>query len=133
MKIVRRSWTVIPIPDVVIARVNALGMDQPEMLTFTDRQGRPIGDIEITGVDAADVRPLDETPRIDTDPNSFPHEDIEIPQYVAHGGRKIRTAIMVWFENDFECWTPSICTFSTVGKRGPIFLRCVASDADNDR
>jgi hypothetical protein len=31
-KIVRRSWDVIPIPDVVIARVNALGSDQPEQL-----------------------------------------------------------------------------------------------------
>ena len=35
-KIVRRSWDVIPMPDVIIARVNALGSDQPELLTFTD-------------------------------------------------------------------------------------------------
>jgi hypothetical protein len=46
-KIVLRSWDVIPIPDVVIARVNALGSDQPRQMTFTDRPERLIGDIEI--------------------------------------------------------------------------------------
>jgi hypothetical protein len=35
-KITRRSWNVIPIPDTVIARVNALGTNQPEQLIFTD-------------------------------------------------------------------------------------------------
>jgi hypothetical protein len=34
----------------VIAHVNALGTDQPEQLIFTDRRGRPIGDVEIPGV-----------------------------------------------------------------------------------
>jgi hypothetical protein len=51
-KIVRRSWDVIPMPDVVIARVNTLGSDQPRQMTFTDRHGRLIGDIEIPGVDS---------------------------------------------------------------------------------
>jgi hypothetical protein len=51
-KIVRRSWDVIPMPDVVIARVNALGSDQPRQMMFTDRHGCLIGDIEIPGVDA---------------------------------------------------------------------------------
>jgi hypothetical protein len=37
-KITRRSWDVIPMPDTVIARVNALGTDQPEQLIFTDRR-----------------------------------------------------------------------------------------------
>jgi hypothetical protein len=45
-KIVRRSWYVIPMPDVVIARVNALGSDQPRQMTFTNRHRRLIGDIE---------------------------------------------------------------------------------------
>jgi hypothetical protein len=45
-KITRRSWDVIPMPDTVIACVNALGTDQPEQLIFTDRRGRPIGDVE---------------------------------------------------------------------------------------
>jgi hypothetical protein len=38
-KILHRSWDVIPMPDVVIARVNALGSDQPCQMTFTDRHG----------------------------------------------------------------------------------------------
>jgi hypothetical protein len=50
-KIVRRSWYVIPMPDLVIDRVNALDTDQPKHMTFTDRQGRLIGDVEIPGVD----------------------------------------------------------------------------------
>jgi hypothetical protein len=50
--IVHRSWGVIPMPDVVIARVNALGSDQPHQMTFTDRHGCLIGDIEIPGVDS---------------------------------------------------------------------------------
>jgi hypothetical protein len=37
-------------PDTVIARVNALGTDQPKQLIFTDRRGRLIGDVEIPGV-----------------------------------------------------------------------------------
>jgi hypothetical protein len=36
-KITRRSWDVIPMPDMVIACVNALGTDQPEQLIFTDQ------------------------------------------------------------------------------------------------
>jgi hypothetical protein len=50
--IVCLSWDVIPMPDVVIARVNALGSDQPRQMTFTDRHGRLIRDIEIPGVDS---------------------------------------------------------------------------------
>jgi hypothetical protein len=50
-KILRCSWDVIPMPDIVISRVNALGSNQPRQMTFTDRHGRLIGDIEIRGVD----------------------------------------------------------------------------------
>jgi hypothetical protein len=50
--IVLRSWDVIPILDVVIARVNDLGSDQPRQMTFTDRHGRLIGDMEIPGADS---------------------------------------------------------------------------------
>jgi hypothetical protein len=53
-KIVRRSWDVIPMSDVVINRVHELGKDQPRLLTFTDRHGRLIGDMEIPGVDSTD-------------------------------------------------------------------------------
>jgi hypothetical protein len=53
-KIVRRSWDVIPLPDVVINRVNELGKDQPHFMTFMDRHGRLIGDMEIPGVDSTE-------------------------------------------------------------------------------
>jgi hypothetical protein len=51
-KIVHRSWDVIPMPDLVIDRVNALCCDQPQQMTFTNRHGCLIGDVEIRGVDA---------------------------------------------------------------------------------
>jgi hypothetical protein len=50
-KIVRRSWDVFHMPDIVIDRVNALGRDQPQHVTFTNRHGRLIGDVEIPGID----------------------------------------------------------------------------------
>jgi hypothetical protein len=51
-KIFHQSWDVIPIPDLVIARVNALGSDQPHHTMFTDRHGSLTGDIEFPGVDS---------------------------------------------------------------------------------
>jgi hypothetical protein len=51
-KIVCRSWDIIPIPDLVIDQVNALCCNQPQQMTFTDRHGRLVGDVEIPGVDA---------------------------------------------------------------------------------
>jgi hypothetical protein len=53
-KIVRHSWDVIPMPDVVINRVNELGKDQSSLMTFTERHGRLIRDIEIPGVDSTE-------------------------------------------------------------------------------
>jgi hypothetical protein len=53
-KIVRRSWDVIPLPDVVINCVNELGKDQPRLVNFTDRHGRLIGDMEIPGVNSTE-------------------------------------------------------------------------------
>jgi hypothetical protein len=44
-KIVRCSWDVIPMPDVVINRVNELGKCQPSLMTLTDRHGHLIRDI----------------------------------------------------------------------------------------
>jgi hypothetical protein len=49
-KISRQTWDVIPMPDTVIAHVNALATDQPKQLIFTDRRRCPIGDVEIPGV-----------------------------------------------------------------------------------
>lgn len=81
-KIVRRSWDVILMSDMVIVRVNALGSDQPEQLTFTDRHGRLIGDIEIPGVDsdeADDVQFPGVDPVIDDD-IEIPGVDVEGPE-----------------------------------------------------
>jgi hypothetical protein len=45
-RITRRRWTLLPMPQEVIDRVNQLGRAdaQPELLTFYDRTGRLIGD-----------------------------------------------------------------------------------------
>jgi hypothetical protein len=74
-KIVCRSWDVIPMPDIMIDLVNALGRDQTQQITFTDRHGRLIGDIEIPGVDADE----DDDDHI---PGVVPviADDIEIPE-----------------------------------------------------
>ena len=63
-------------PDTVITHVNALGSDQPEQLIFTDRCGRPIGDVKIPGVDTsnADHIKIQGVDASDTDV-----ENIEIP------------------------------------------------------
>ena len=53
-KVIRRNWDSIPMPDTVIARVNEIAKDQPELFTFTDRKGRAIVDVEIPGVDHGD-------------------------------------------------------------------------------
>jgi hypothetical protein len=73
-KIVCRSWDVIPMPDVVIARVNALGSDQPHQMTLTDRHGRLIRGIEIPGVYSEEEQE-DHFPGVAT----VIDDDIEIP------------------------------------------------------
>ena len=79
-KIVRRSWDVIPMPDIVIKRVNTLGINQPEVLTFTDRQGQSIGVDKIPGVDTADTN-TDEIPGVIQEPVII--DNIEIPGVTA--------------------------------------------------
>ena len=64
--IVRRCWDRLPMPDSVIARVNRLGAGQPKHLTFTDRHGDPIGDLELPGVGDEPIEP-DEPAGVDTD------------------------------------------------------------------
>jgi hypothetical protein len=78
-KIVRRSWGVILMPDIVIDQVNELGSDQPQQMTFTDRHGRLIGDIEIPGVDANkdDDDPLPGVVPVITDNIEIPRVDVE--------------------------------------------------------
>ena len=50
-KIFRRSWDAIPISDEVITRVNINRSNQQEQLIFTDWRHRPIGDVEVPGMD----------------------------------------------------------------------------------
>jgi hypothetical protein len=50
-KIFHCSWDIIPMSDIVIDRVNVLGRDHPQHMTFTNIHGRLIGDVEIPGVD----------------------------------------------------------------------------------
>jgi hypothetical protein len=67
--ITRYSWTEIPLPQLVIDKVDSWGADQPSLLTFVDRKRRPIGDSDqITGVygDDPTTPVLDLTP-IDMD------------------------------------------------------------------
>ena len=49
-KIIRKNWDLIPMPDTMISCVNTLGGYKPKLLTFTDRHGRLIGDVETPGV-----------------------------------------------------------------------------------
>jgi hypothetical protein len=77
---VRRSWDVIPLPDIVINRVNELG-DQPRLVTFTDRNGRLIGDMEIPGVDSTEDED-DYFPEVDpviADAIDIPGVDVAAP------------------------------------------------------
>jgi hypothetical protein len=67
-KINRYSFDLIPTPDTVIHRVNELGRGQPEELVFFDRKGRPIGDVEITGVDEHSSEEANEAPQIEAAP-----------------------------------------------------------------
>ena len=68
-RITRYAWDAIPMPDSDIARVNLLGKDQPEELTFYDRRGRPIGDVELPGVDPGEERDGPEILEIPTEEN----------------------------------------------------------------
>ena len=43
--VVRRQWVRLPMTDAVIARINLLAVGQPSQPVFTDRKGRPIGDV----------------------------------------------------------------------------------------
>ena len=82
-KITRRSWDVIPMPDMVIERVNVLGSDQPEQFVFTDCKGHPIGDVEIPGVDTEDNNGVDDAliPGVEAQDLQIPvvEDDVELP------------------------------------------------------
>ena len=50
-KIIRYNWDEIPIPQLVINRVNVLVKYQPEHFIFTDIKGQKIGEYENTVVE----------------------------------------------------------------------------------
>ena len=58
-RIHRRSWTLLPMPDFVIQRVEALGRrdNQPNLLTFTDKQGQELLEPEPEDVPDDDLDP----------------------------------------------------------------------------
>lgn len=79
-KIIRHSWDIIPMPDMVIAHVNTLGSNQPEHLIFTDQHGHQISDVEIPGVDFDDKDNDAELPGMDLakiDNAELPGVDVE--------------------------------------------------------
>jgi hypothetical protein len=47
-------------PDTVIDRVNTLGSAEPEILSFEDRHGRKIGDIDVPAADPDELTGVDD-------------------------------------------------------------------------
>jgi hypothetical protein len=81
-KMVCHSWDVIPMPDIIIHRVNAFCSNQPQQITFVDRHGRLIRDIEIPGVDANedDDDPLPGAVPAISDDIEIPGVDVKVPK-----------------------------------------------------
>ena len=80
--VTRYGWNPIHMPSSVIARVNRLGKDQPELLLFTDRKGRLIGEADPTGVDGAEQPGQDEDLEDDV---GLDDEGAEDEEYLARG------------------------------------------------
>jgi hypothetical protein len=80
--IVRHMWDVIPMPDLVIDRINTLGSDHPQQMTFTDRHSRLIVDIEIPGVDTDEENdePFPGVVPVIADDIEIPGVDVEGPE-----------------------------------------------------
>ena len=54
--IVQYSWNAIPMTDTVICRVNQIGRGQPKRFIFTDLKGRPVGNVDLAGVDGEEAQ-----------------------------------------------------------------------------
>ena len=54
--ITQYSWDAIPMTDTVIHRFNQFVRVQPKCFIFTDQKGRPIGNVELTGVDGEEAQ-----------------------------------------------------------------------------
>ena len=77
--ITRYAWDVLPMPNGVIERVNALGDGQPELLTFTNHHGATIGDVdEIAGVAGDDNDENDDDDDVEQLPGEL-DDDVELP------------------------------------------------------
>ena len=67
-KITQFAWTNLPMPDIVIKRIEEMAKGQPEDLIFTDRKGRLIADDEIPGVDGDETEdPQNNEPIVESD------------------------------------------------------------------
>ncbi len=74
--IVRHQWVVLPVPPAVIDPVNVLGINEPSILTFTNRHGQDIGDLA-----------QDFEPRADEDEDSFvAHPNDKLTGVDVHSG-----------------------------------------------
>ncbi len=74
--IVRHQWVVLPVPPAEIDCVNVFGINEPSILTFTNRHGQDIGDL------AQDFEPC-----ADEDDNSFvAHPNDKLPGVDVHSG-----------------------------------------------
>ncbi len=74
--IVRHQWVVLLVPPAVIDRVNVLGINEPSILTFTNRHGQDIGDLA-----------QDFEPHADEDEDSFvAHPNDKLPGVDVHSG-----------------------------------------------
>jgi hypothetical protein len=95
-KITRCNWDAIPMPKLVIARVNILGKDQPKMFTFTDRHGCLIGDAKVpTPEDFGNTEDVD-FPGVDAAVN----DDIEIPGVDDEEGLEFPTPQEIEIDDD---------------------------------
>ena len=80
-KIVRHNWYFITMPDTVIPCVNTLGRFRPKPITFTDRHGHIIGDVETPGL-GEDSDEVD----VDDEPEK---EEMEIPDMKPEGNAEL--------------------------------------------
>ena len=102
--ITRYSYTILPMPQSVIDRINVLGADQPTGISFHDRFGRDIGDVDAnfnSSGDETDITGVYEdvdTPQNETASNDFV-DDSNVP---ADDVRVHNNAESVEFEPSFD-------------------------------
>jgi hypothetical protein len=97
-QISRRTWDIIPMPQLVIDRVKELSKDRPEQFVFTDRKGRLIGDIELPSSDEHDDLNQhddhEEIPGVDPRENETPQVETNDPDTPAIDDPRIEVDIL---------------------------------------